>query len=500
MFSRTEVDPLLPNNEPAPEIAGASKSRSRVVTYGTHSEPLESLPAYQAPEDEEEDDAQNPTKRALSNIFAIFSVVVFFAFVALLLSPADDKTTTPPPPHAPPHDHRTITGRVSTILRETPLLDGHNDLAIFIRGLYKNKIHTAEFKKKFEEGGMEMNVDLPRLRKGMVGGGFWSAFVVCPEDASTDFSDQQYAEAVSHTLSQIDVLHRLQAQYPKVFTSADASLQHALDRFHTDRSLISPISIEGLHQVPQTAPRSTLRLYRALGVRAATLTWNCHNAFADAALISRNGSTTVAPYHRGGLTPAGRDVIHEMNRIGILVDISHTSYWTQKAVLSGNSAAPVIFSHSSAFALCPHPRNVQDDILELVKKTNSLVMVNFSPGFISCLPPKDSLEIPEFFEKNNTLHQVARHIVYIGDKIGFDHVGLGSDFDGMGELTPQGLDGVDKYPDLIAELLKMGVSDKDASKVVGDNLVRVWKKADEVAHKLQREEQEGEDDVHGWEL
>jgi membrane dipeptidase len=494
-----EIDPLLPNNEPAPEIVGAGmKSNYSSPYYGTRDEISEAPPGYDA-SDEEDADPASSTKRALSNIIAIFSVVVFFGFVALLLSPVDERKD-PQHPLPPPHHDRSISGRVATILRETPLLDGHNDLAIFIRAAYKNKIHTDNFRQKFEKGGLELNVDLPRLREGQVGGGFWSAFVVCPEDASTDFSDQEYSEAVSHTLSQIDLLRRLQSQYPKNFTPANAPLQYALDKFHSEKSLISPISIEGLHQIPQTAPRSTLRLYHALGVRAATLTWNCHNAFADAALISRNGTTTVAPYHRGGLTPAGREVVREMNRLGILVDISHTSYWTQKAVLSGDSAAPVIYSHSSAFALCPHPRNVQDDMLDLVKKTDSLVMVNFSPAFISCLPPSDPLEVPEFYDKNNTLHQVARHITYIGNKIGYDFVGLGSDFDGMGSLTPKGLEGVDKYPDLVAELLRMGVADKDASKVVGGNLLRVWKRADEVASKLQREKQEGEDDVHGYEL
>jgi len=183
----------------------------------------------------------------------------------------------------------------------------------------------------------------------------------------------------------------------------------------------------------------------------------------------------------------------------MLIDISHTSYWTQKAVLSNDtSAAPVIYSHSSAFALCPHPRNVHDDILELVKKTGSVVMINFSPAFISCLPPTNETVLPEFYAKNNTLHQVARHVVYVGEKIGYDYVGLGSDFDGMGSLTPKGLEGVDKYPDLIAELLRLGVSDRDAGKIAGGNLIRVWQQADAVAKRLQKETLEGEDAVSGW--
>ena len=501
----SEVDPLLPQTPRAPEISGyGTRSKSSAeVTYKefspTYQEPS---PTYQDVSEEREDEdssatAGTSTRFALSTIISIFTVVVFFAFVSILLAPDDDGSKWPLP--LPKRPSGSVEARVQSIMKGTPLFDGHNDLAIFVRGNYQNQIHTKKFKNEFEKGGMPFNVDLPRLRKGMAGGAFWSAFVVCPEDASTDFSDQNYAESVSHTLSQIDLLRRIQAQYPSDFTHATAPLSEHLERFLSDMTIMGPISIEGLHQVPPSSPLSTLRLYYSLGVRAATLTWNCHNAFADAALIWSKGDISVAPYHRGGLTDAGRDVVQEMNRLGMLIDVSHTSYWTQKAVLSnGTSAAPVIFSHSSAFALCQHPRNVQDDILDLVKKTSSLVMVNFSPAFISCLAPPDPLTVPEFYEKNNTLHQVARHITYIGDRIGYDFVGIGSDFDGMGELTPKGLEGVDKYPDLIAELLHMGVSDKNASKVVGGNLLRVWREADKVAAELKAKEHEGEDEVHGW--
>jgi membrane dipeptidase len=499
MPSSSELDPLLPQNEPAPEISGDGVTRpisTLEVKYGA----APSYHQHQTEQDEEDEEESSPetTRSALASTLSIFStlflVMVFFAFVALLLNPDDSDFNWPLP--SPPNNGSAVDKRVKSILTGTPLFDGHNDLAIFIRAAYRNQIHEPTFKDNFENGNMSYNVDLPRLQSGMQGGAFWSAFVVCPEDASTDFSDENYAEAVSQTLSQIDLIRRLQAQYPSNFTAATTSLSAALTRFHAQRSIISPISIEGLHQIPQSAPLSTLRLYYALGVRAATLTWNCHNAFADAALIWSKGESTVAPYHRGGLTPAGRKVVHEMNRLGMLVDISHTSYWTQKAVLSdATSAAPAIFSHSSAFSLCPHPRNVKDDILDLVKSTKSLVMVNFSPDFISCLPPPDPLTLPELYAANNTLHQVARHIIYIGEKIGYDYVGLGSDFDGMGPLTPKGLDGVDKFPDLIAELLKMGVSDKDAAKVVGGNLLRVWKTVEAVAEKLQAKEHEGEDDV-----
>jgi len=178
--------------------------------------------------------------------------------------------------------------------------------------------------------------------------------------------------------------------------------------------------------------------------------------------------------------------------MGMLVDLAHVSKDTMLDVLGANpgktngSMAPIMFSHSSAYALCPHPRNVQDDVLQLVKKTNSIVMVNFSPDFISCVPSDSKSGIPDAYPPNATLHQVARHITYIGDLIGYDHVGLGSDFDGI-PTTPEGLEDVSKFPNLVAELLRMGVSDKDAAKIVGLNVLRVWADAEKVALKLQKD-------------
>lgn len=150
------------------------------------------------------------------------------------------------------------------------------------------------------------------------------------------------------------------------------------------------------------------------------------------------------------------------------------------------SAAPIMYSHSSAYALCPHPRNVPDDILQLVKKKNSVVMVNFSPDFVSCVANSSNPSgMPDFYPKNSTLAHVVEHIVHIGNLIGYDHVGLGSDFDGIPN-TPEGLDDVSKYPDLVAEMLRQGVSDVNAGKVVGGNILRVWKDVDAVALEMQR--------------
>jgi len=248
------------------------------------------------------------------------------------------------------------------------------------------------------------------------------------------------------------------------------------------------LGIEGLHQIGNSA--ATLRRYYDLGVRYATLTHNCGNRFADAALWEN--PFRKAPAFWGGVSPEGQLLINEMNRLGMIVDISHTSVDTQLDVLGGSrhgdwkgSKAPVIFSHSSIFSLCPHPRNVEDEVLKLVKERNSLVMINFAPEFVSCVPSQDDSGIPEFYPANSTLEHVASHIIYIGNLIGFDHVGLGSDFDGITE-TPKGLEDVSRYPDLFAELLRRGVSDGDAAKVAGGNVLRVWKDVEAVAAKLQK--------------
>jgi membrane dipeptidase len=293
---------------------------------------------------------------------------------------------------------------------------------------------------------------------------------------------------VRATLEQLDLFNRLSNDYPKYFTLSSNSAS-AIKAFDSGK-LISPLAIEGLHQIGNSI--STLRLYYSLGVRYATLTWNCHNLYADAALITEPGKTYVSTPKWNGISVAGDLLIKEMNRLGMLVDLSHVSKSTMLDVLGGNpektngSLAPPIFSHSSVYSICPHPRNVQDDVLKLVKKRNSLVMINFSPDFVSCTPSNSSSGLPDFYPDNSTLAQVVRHITYIGDLIGYDHVGIGTDYDGI-EHTPQGLEDVSKFPDLVAALLEAGVSDKDAAKVVGRNLLRVWKEVDKVSAKMKKD-------------
>ncbi|KAI9701429.1 MAG: hypothetical protein M1820_006520 [Bogoriella megaspora] len=394
---------------------------------------------------------------------------------------------------AVPDSFLTVEQRANRILTQNPLIGNH--------------IYGNDFKKKFEKGGFTAQVDIPRLAQGKNGGAFWSAYVPCPAQA-WNFSDETYEPFVRATLEQIDLFHRLSKEYPKQFTPTPDHLS-ALAAFSSGR-LISPLAIEGLHQIGNSL--STLRLYHRLGVRYATLTWNCHNKYADAAIVPDPDSgrnTAKKPLHHG-LSSAGRTLIHEMNRMGMFVDLSHVSAETMRDVLTGApspdpddpskfwnaSIAPPIFSHSSAYSVCPHPRNVPDDVLQLVKERRSLVMVNFNPGFISCVPGPETPEtgIPVLDSGNATLKQVVKHIRYIGELIGYDYVGIGSDFDGIQDV-PKGLEDVSKFPDLVAELLRQGVSDADAAKVVGRNLLRVWEEVDRVAEELQKSVKPVEDDL-----
>ncbi|KAM0558430.1 hypothetical protein ACHAPJ_004620 [Fusarium lateritium] len=378
---------------------------------------------------------------------------------------------------------RTPEERARHILTTTPLIDGHVDFPLVVRFLYGNQIYHENFTQPFEQGELPGQVDLHRLRRGQSGGAFWSLYAPCPANDS-DFSDENYAASVQFTLDQIDVMTRLQAAYPNHF-SQKVDSSNAFEAFKKGK-LISPFGIEGLHQIGNKA--TNLRKFHELGVRYATLTHNCHNKFADAAVLS-NPSRKAEPLW-GGVSPLGRKLIAEMNRIGMIVDLSHVSEDTMLDVLGGGdewsgSQAPIIFSHSSAFSVCPHPRNVKDNVLQLVKERNSLVMVNIAPDFISCVDTGNENGLPEFYPQNSTLAHAAQHIIYIGNLIGYDYVGIGTDFDGIPSV-PEGLEDVTKYPDLIAELLRQGVSNVDAAKVVGGNLLRVWKDVDDVATQLQR--------------
>lgn len=372
----------------------------------------------------------------------------------------------------------SIESRVHRILSEVPLIDGHNDLPIFVRMMYGNKIHTKNFTFGTEKG-LEGHVDLRRLRKGQVGGTFWSVFVECPssdvDDHGVEFGSQLYARPVHETLQQIDLVHRLISEYHEDLALATSS-RGVMSIFRAGK-VASMIGAEGLHQIDSIA---TLRMYYRLGVRYITLTHFCNNKYADGAGVPKA--------RWNGLSPDGYKLIREMNRLGMLVDLSHVTPEVMKDVLSANgSIAPVIFSHSSAFAICPHVRNVPDDILWDVKANGGVVMVNIYPSFVSCGPGKEA--------DDADLSLVVDHIEHIGKLIGWEHVGIGSDFDGI-ETVPKGLEDVSKFPDLFAELLRRGVSDVEAKGVAGMNLLRVWARAEEVSKRLRTGGQlELEDDL-----
>ncbi|KAI1457507.1 membrane dipeptidase-domain-containing protein [Annulohypoxylon moriforme] len=343
----------------------------------------------------------------------------------------------------------TLQGDIFT---EAPLIDGHNDFPIWIRAFYQNHIYQQNFTQESELFGQ---VDFPRLRQGRLRGQFWSVYVECPK-ISNNYSDEIYREIVHDTLQQIDLVYRLIREYPwylkHSFTSADV-----WSTFHSGSQIASLLGIEGLHQIGNSV--SILRMYYSLGVRYATLTHTCHNSYADS-------EEPTEPFNHG-LSEAGRELVKEMNRLGMIVDLSHTSFKTQRDALEV-SVAPVIFSHSNTYALCNSTRNVPDDILWLLKENGGVIMVTFYPSFL------------DNEAANASLASVVDHIQYIGETIGYDHVGLGSDFDGM-SAGPRGVEDVTKYPDIIKELKRRGVQRQHIRGIMGLNVIRVLEAVEGVA-------------------
>lgn len=391
-----------------------------------------------------------------------------------------------------------VQGRIDRVLAGTPLIDGHNDLPWEIRARFKSDLSAVDLQSDtarlpFPADGAPLMTDIPRLRAGRVGGQFWSVWVPV---------NIQGFEAVQTTFEQIDLVKRMCARYSgdleMAYTAADVR------RVHKAHRIACLIGIEGGHQI--NGSLAVLRQMYAAGARYMTLTHTTNTAWAD--------SATDAPAHHG-LTPFGVEVVHEMNRLGMLVDLSHVSPDTMRAALAA-STAPVIFSHSSARALVDHPRDVPDDVLRSVAQNGGVVMVNFAPGYVSEArnhwdadraaeqtrfdsPPYVGLYIgqPERakaalvqWEQTHpkpaaTLAQVADHIEHIRLIAGVEHVGLGSDFDGIDD-TPTGLGGVDTYPALLAELMRRGWTDADIARLAGGNVLRVMADAEQVSTRLRR--------------
>jgi membrane dipeptidase len=356
--------------------------------------------------------------------------------------------------------HMEIARRV---LATTPLTDGHNDLPWAIRESDRAPRDVAAYDLRGRAPG---HTDIPRLREGMVGAQFWSVYIP---------SNSVETGAAKMQLEQIDIAKQVFARYPDAFEEA-TSPDAVLDAFGSGR-IASIIGLEGGHAIENSL--GTLRAYYDLGARYLTLTHSDNIDWAD--------SGTDDPAHHG-LTEFGREVIREMNRLGMLVDLSHTSVETMNDVLDVTEA-PVIFSHSSVRALVDHPRNVPDDVLRRLGENGGVIMITFVPSFINNAV-KDWQALPEAERQQTpapraTMDDVIAHLEHARDVAGIDHVGIGSDFDGITSV-PVGLEDVSKYPALLAELSRRGWTEPDLRKLAGENLLRAWRQAETAAARLQR--------------
>ena len=340
-----------------------------------------------------------------------------------------------------------LLARARALLRASPLIDGHND---FPMALQENNPQRDLDKLDIRMPQPKIHTDIPRLRQGGVGGQFWSVYVP---------ATLQGGDAVRATLDQIDVVYRMVRTYPDTFELATTALD--VERIFKAGRIASLIGMEGGHSIDNSL--AALRMFHGLGARYMTLTHSTNIAWAD----SGTDKPTL-----GGLSAFGEEVVREMNRLGMLVDLSHTSPGTMEDAIRV-SEAPVIFSHSDARALNDHGRNVPDAVLRLLPKNGGIVMVTFVPGFLRA-------------DGKATLADAADHMDHVRKVAGPDHVGIGSDFDGI-PTVPAGLEDVSTYPALVAELLRRGWPDADIRKALGLNALRVMRRAEEVAARLQKQ-------------
>lgn len=368
------------------------------------------------------------------------------------------------------------------LLREFPVVDGHNDLPWALRKQAGYDLAALDVAGDQRE---HLHTDLPRLREGGVGAQYWSVYVPCEQP-----------DPVAATLEQIDCVRRLLARYPAELAPALTAAD--MEAARRDGRIASLMGAEGGHSIANSL--GTLRGLYALGVRYMTLTHNDNVDWAD--------SATDEP-SVGGLSAFGREVVAEMNRLGMLVDLSHVAATTMRDALDASSA-PVIFSHSSARAVCDHPRNIPDDVLERLPANGGVAMVTFVPKFVLQAAVDwtaaadenmrahglhhldtgpEAMRVHRAFEERTprpvaTVSTVADHLDHMREVAGIDHLGIGGDYDGTA-FTPDGLDDVSGYPNLLAELLDRGWSKADLAKLTWQNAVRVLGAAEDVARHLQ---------------
>jgi membrane dipeptidase len=372
--------------------------------------------------------------------------------------------------------------RARRVMQRTPLIDGHNDLPWALRQNHGSDPHAVDLATDLD-ATTDLHTDIPRLKAGGMGGQFWSVYVP---------ASLPPVEAAQATFEQIDVVRRMVAAHPEAFELAYTA--DDVVRIHRGGRIASLIGIEGGYSINDSL--GLLRVFHAMGVRYMTLTHSTTTTWAD--------SATDAPKW-GGLSPFGEAVVREMNRLGIMVDLSHVSEETMLDALRV-SEAPVIFSHSSARGVTGHPRNVPDSVLRLLPEDGGVVMITFVPGFVSedvrawgaarsaaearlkSLHPGSPNAVTEGVAAwvaanpppRADISDVADHIEHVRRVAGIDHVGLGGDFDGVSAL-PDGLGGVETYPALIAELYRRGWTDADVRKLLGENVLRVMRDVEAVA-------------------
>lgn len=373
--------------------------------------------------------------------------------------------------------------RARRILERSPLIDGHNDLPWALRQGFGNDPHAVDLTQDQGANPTTLHTDIPRLRQGGVGAQFWSVYVP---------ASLPPVEAAKATFEQIDSVKRLVAAHPDVFELAYTA--DDIERVHRRGRIASLIGMEGGYSIDDSL--GLLREFHDAGARYMTLTHSTTTTWAD--------SATDAPKW-GGLNPFGEEVVREMNRLGMMVDLSHVSEETMLDAVRV-SEAPVIFSHSSARAVTNHPRNVPDAVLRMMPEDGGVVMVTFVPGFISeqvrawgaaraaeearlkSLNPGDPDAVAGGLrtwmaanvQPRATLDDVVVHIQHVRDVAGIDHVGLGGDFDGVGSL-PDGVESVAAYPRILAALMARGWTEADIRKLAGGNVLRVMRAVEAVA-------------------
>ncbi len=378
-----------------------------------------------------------------------------------------------------------VSERAIDIHRSAPVIDGHNDLPWTLR-----EVGGLTDRYDLKQSQSDFHTDIPRLRAGGVGAQFWSVYV--------PVSTMQQGSSLTATLEQIELVRQMCRRYPDTFELALTTAD--MDRIRSEGKIASMIGVEGGHSIENSI--NVLRQLYSDGARYMTLTHSKSLEWADSCTDTEKC---------GGLSKFGEEVVREMNKLGMLVDISHVSADCMRDVLKV-STAPIIFSHSSVYAIANHPRNVPDDVLKLTKQNGGVVMINFYNAYVH---PVDAERSKQYYSLKNdlerrfpddpeqveaelkrwltanagtsecTVHDVIDHIDYVTKLIGVDHVGLGSDFDGVPKL-PKQLEDVSTYPVITQGLIDRGYSDDDIRKVLGENLMRVFRQTEEVAAAKQK--------------